>query len=139
VRAGEAVYYVKRAAVAAPRLTPAMGLPRVNADSGMWRMTQHTPPPTRIPVTPPTEDTLVLRGEPAARHVTAELTARLAIAGIQRLVVDLDAADMLSDELVPVFRRARAAATTAHVVLELRATRPGTKRWLARHGLEDGL
>jgi chemotaxis protein methyltransferase CheR len=137
VRAGDAVYYVKRAAVPAPRLTPATGSPRVSTDSGMWRMTQHTPPPTRISIAPPTEDTLVLRGEPGARHVTAELTARLAIAGIQRLVVDLDAADLLSDELVPVFRRARAAATTAHVVLELRATRPGTKRWLARHGLEE--
>ena len=135
VRAGNAVYYVKRAA---PRsATPASGVARVPADSGAWSASALTPPPTRIPAAPPPHDVLVLRGEPLARHVTAELTARLGRAGLQRLVVDLDAADLLVDELAQVFRRARAAAEAAHVVLELRATRPGTRRWLARHGLED--
>lgn len=150
VRAGDAVYYVKRDSerrqVTAPssvtmpvqRLTPASGIPQLtgSADSGAWAYAAKTPPPAKIPSTP-TVDTLVLRGEPAARHVTAELTARLGIAGLQKLVVDLDAADLLHDELAQVFRRARAAAMAAHVALELRATRPGTRRWLARHGLEE--
>jgi hypothetical protein len=52
-------------------------------------------------------------------------------------VIDLDAAELLADELAPVLRRARAAARAAHVELALRATRSGTRRWLARHGLED--
>jgi chemotaxis protein methyltransferase CheR len=145
VRAGEAVYYVKRdaerrvqSAPPMPRPTPSSGIPRVqpSTDSGLWAATALTPPPTRIPVQP-TEDVLVLRGEPAARAVTAELTARLGITGLRRLVVDLDSADLLSDDLVPVLRRARAAAEAAHVELELRATRPGTKRWMARHGLDE--
>lgn len=136
VRTGDAVYYVRRDAE--PRAaTPALGVRTTSADSGAWRISAHTPPPTRIPIAPPVEDVLVLRGEPAARHVTAELTARLGIAGLQTLVVDLDAADMLADELAPVFRRARAAAEAAHVALVLRTTRAGTRRWLARHGLED--
>jgi chemotaxis protein methyltransferase CheR len=146
IRTGDAVYYVKRDAEprAAPTPTPALGVPRISAtalaasaDSGMWKLSAHTPPPTRIPLAPPTEDVLVLRGEPAARQVTAELTARLGIAGLQKLVVDLDAADMLADELAQVFRRARAAAEAAHVALVLRTTRAGTRRWLARHGLEE--
>jgi chemotaxis protein methyltransferase CheR len=147
VRAGEAVYYVKRDAerrvqsaptMPMPRPTPSSGIPRVqpSSDSGLWAATALTPPPTRIPVEP-TEDVLVHRGEPAARTVTAELTARLGITGLRRLVVDLDSADLLSDDLVPVLRRARAAAEAAHVELELRATRPGTKRWMARHGLDE--
>jgi hypothetical protein len=136
VRAGEAVYYVKRRAPT-PAPTPAGGVPRVaaTAESGGWSAL--TPPPVRIPQTPPTEDVLALRGEPVAREVTAELTARLAIAGLRRLIVDLDGADLLADDLAPVLRRARAAAEAAHVSLVLRTTRPGTRRWLARHGLED--
>ena len=146
IRTGDAVYYVRRDVeprTPPPTLTPALGVPRIspaalaNADSGAWSISAHTPPPTRIPISPPTEDVLVLRGEPAARQVTAELTARLGIAGLQRLVVDLDAADMLADELAQVFRRARAAAEAAHVALVLRTTRAGTRRWLARHGLEE--
>ena len=147
IRTGDAVYYVKRdgerrqpTSPATQRTqTPVSGVPRLaaSADSGAWTFSAHTPPPTRSPVGETTEDVLVLHGEPGARQVTSELTARLGIAGLQKLVVDLDAADMLADELVPVFRRARAAAMAAHVALELRATRPGTRRWLARHGLED--
>ncbi len=157
IRAGDAVYYIKRRPPTGPGLpaasssttmpaqrtaTPATGVPRMPsdtrpADSGAWTFSAHTPPPTRISTTPPTEDVLVLRGEPLARQVTAELTARLGIAGLQKLVVDLDAADLLADDLVPVLRRARAAALAAHVQLELRATRPGTRRWLARHGFEE--
>jgi chemotaxis protein methyltransferase CheR len=140
MRAGDAVYYVRRESErrSQQNLTPALGIVKVPAagDSGAWTGTAHTPPPTRIPVAP-TEDVLVLRGHPVARNVTAELTARLGISGLERLVVDLDAAELLSDDLAPVLRRARAAAEAAHVALELRATRSGAKRWVARHGLEE--
>jgi len=36
-----------------------------------------------------------------------------------------------------VVRRAQAAARAAHVELVLRTTRPGTRRWLSRHGLTE--
>jgi hypothetical protein len=85
----------------------------------------------------PVEDTLALKGTPSARAVTGELMSRLATPGLERLVVDLDTADMLEDELAPVLRRARAAARAAQVTLILRATRTGSRRWLTRHELDD--
>lgn len=162
VRAGDAVYYVRRDAdpfvarppAAPPRPTPAAGVlvvhgvnrtppfgvpvlfpeptgaaPTVPLDE------DRTPPPILIPPLPPAEDVLALRGQPAARWVTAELTARLGIRGLVRLVVDLDGAEILGDDLVPVLRRARAAAEAAGVRLELRTTRSGPRRWLTRHEL----
>ncbi|HEY5928255.1 MAG TPA: CheR family methyltransferase [Kofleriaceae bacterium] len=130
VRAGEAVYYVR-----ADRPPVAMPVPEL-AKASFDRL-EPTPPPMRIPLVPPREDVYALHGHPSAREVTAELTARLAIAGLRRLVIDLDAADLLDDELAPVLRRARAAARAAHVELALRATRAGTRRWIARHALDE--
>ena len=139
VRAGDAVYYVRRDY---ERRTPALGVPlrdsapvlRAKRDTAELR---RTPPPILIPKTPPTEDVLVLQGHPSARVVTAELMARLGIAGLQTLIVDLDSAELLGDDLAPVLRRARAAARAAHVELAIRATRTGAKRWLARHALDE--
>jgi len=131
VRAGEAVYYVRASSrtsapqPVAPRLTPPPYRP------------EPTPAPIQIPPSAQAEDVYALRGHPTPREVTAELTARLAIAGLERLVIDLDAADLLADELAPVLRRARAAARAAHVDIVLRTTRSGTRRWLARHGLDE--
>jgi len=85
-----------------------------------------------------TPEVVVLRGTPDVATVTAELTARLAIPGPHTLTIDLDRADLLGDDLAPVFRRARAAARSAGGDLFLRATRTGAKRWLARHGLDEG-
>jgi chemotaxis protein methyltransferase CheR len=143
-RAGDAVYYVRRET---ERRTPALGVPlrdsgtalplRPKRDTAEQRAMMRTPPPILIPPTPPTEDTLVLRGHPSARIVTAELMARLGITGLKTLVVDLDSAELLGDELAPVLRRARAAARAAHVELAIRATRTGAKRWLARHELDE--
>jgi chemotaxis protein methyltransferase CheR len=148
VRAGDAVYYVRRAERAAARdtpaagvsspairsvvgaRTPALGLPAVIGDA-------RTPPPVVIASSPPAEDVLVLRGHPSARVVTAELMARLAIVGLHRLVVDLDSCEMLDDALVPVLRRARAAARAAGVELDVRATKTGARRWLSRHALDE--
>ena len=127
VRAHEAVYYV--------RGRPSRPIPHRPVKE--IERSELTPPPMRIPREPPPEDVLALHGHPTARDVTAALTARLAIAGLSRLVVDLDAADFLEDDLALVLRRARAAARAAHVELVLNATRPGTKRWLVRHALDE--
>ena len=70
-------------------------------------------------------------------RLTAELATALAAPGLRRLTIDLDGADFLADEIATVLRRARAAAATAGVDLELRATRPGPARWLRRHGLVE--
>lgn len=147
MRVGDSVYYVRRndrPSVAVPRTmtprgvlvvhgvtrTPPAGVPKL-------QLPQQDQPPVAVqPQAILTEDVLVLRGNPSVRVVTTELTARLAIVGLQRLVIDLDSAKLLDDDLAPVFRRAFAAARAAHVDLVVRATRPGVKRWLARHELD---
>jgi chemotaxis protein methyltransferase CheR len=129
VRAGDAVYYVRgtgSAARPAERPSPARVL----------EPTELTPPPTRIPILPPADDVLALGGQPNARELSALISARLAVVGLRRLVIDLDPAELLDDELAPVLARARAAARAAYVELVLRATRAGTRRWLARHALD---
>lgn len=93
--------------------------------------------PIAVAVPAPTVETLVLAGTPEPQVLTTQLGERLAIGGLAKLIVDLDRADLLVDELVPVLRRAIAAARAANVDLVLRTTRPGTRRWLSRHGLED--
>jgi hypothetical protein len=96
----------------------------------------HAPPPIRIPQAPPPEDVLVLRGHPDARSLIADITARLGLSGLVRIVIDLDGCELLGDELAPVLRRARAAAEAAGIELALRTTRAGARRWLTRHALE---
>lgn len=156
VRAGDVVYYMRREPEMLFARTPAVGVavmppvpvavpvartPVLGVPLALPRMPydpDRTPPPVLIPHTPPAEDVLALRGEPAARVLTAELAARLGLRGLVRLVVDLDGADLLSDDLAPVLRRARAAASAAGIALILRTTRSGARRWLARHELDDG-
>jgi chemotaxis protein methyltransferase CheR len=142
-RTGDAVYYVRREAEAGAGVGAGAVPPRASAGERRTRPPpidddDRTPPPMTIPATPPPEDVLVLRGHPDARTLTADLTARLGLAGLVRLVVDLDGAELLGDELAPVLRRARAAAEAAGVELVLRTTRAGARRWLARHALEGG-
>ena len=141
VRAGDAVYYVRKAdATAVPStgraMPPAADVTAIAPPRAL--ASERTPPPTLLPRTPPAVDVLALRGRPDARAVTAELVVRLALPGLRSLVVDLDGAELLGDDLVPVLRRARAAARAAGVQLDLRATRPGARRWLSREGLDDG-
>jgi hypothetical protein len=150
VRAGDAVYYVRRDPDAEPRArratpTPSAPIaipapiPAHGTERGLRPLEasdDHTPPPRRIPTAPPPEDVLVLRGHPDARSLIADITARLAVSGLVRLAIDLDGAELLGDDLAPVLRRARAAAEAAGIELQLRATRVGARRWLARHALE---
>jgi chemotaxis protein methyltransferase CheR len=134
VRGGEAVYYVRA------ERAPARGPTRERAEGRVERRfepaSELTPPPTRIPLAPPPDDLLVLDGQPNARDVAAAVSARLAIVGLRRLVIDLDPAQLLDDEIAPILARARAAARAANVELVLKATRSGTRRWLARHALD---
>lgn len=148
LRANDAVYYVRRDPDATRRSRPptlplpvAPGPVPVAANdrrSGPIAVPDdRTPPPIVFSPRPPPDDTLALRGRPVVASVTAELSARFAQAGLRSLTVDLDGADLLDDDLAPVLRRARAAARTAGIALALRATRPGARRWLARHGIDE--
>ncbi len=80
---------------------------------------------------------LALSGQPNPQELFALISQRLSLPDIERLVIDLDSAQMLSDDLAPVLKRARAAASAEDVAVDLVATKPGTKRWLSRHGLSE--
>ncbi len=141
-RMGETVFYVKREAdritqEIAVTKTPAFGVPVRSGAEGRRGVVvdAKTPPPVIVPKAPPPSDVLVLRGQPTARAVAAELTVRLGLPGLRSLTIDLDGAELLPDDLAAVLRRAVSAAGTAGVTLELRATRTGARRWLVRHGL----
>lgn len=81
-------------------------------------------------------ETIALAGHPDADELAEALGAMLASHALRALAIDLDGADLLGDELAPVLRRACAALRAAGVVVELRATRSGARRWLSRHNLE---
>lgn len=137
--AGDTVYYVRRGE-AAPRARPtppaAMQAPAALAERRAPGPEDRSPPPA-LPGDAPARATLALRGRPTAAGVIAEISARLALPGLAALTIDLDGAELLDDELARVLRRARSAAGAAGVAFELRAERPGTRRWLARHGLDE--
>ncbi len=132
VRTGEAIYYVRTERRVGLR-TPPIGVPAVTPQAKAEPINQWREPTSPRIVA---YDVYAVRGSPDPGTLTAELSARLAVQHL-RLVVDLDGAELLADELAPVFRRAIAAARTAGVELDLRATKPGTKRWLVRHKLES--
>ncbi len=133
-RAGDAVFYQRRLADddrLSDRRTP---VPQ--------RRTPISVPIVELPrptVPSRDEDVLVLAGTPEAQVVTLQIGERLAVGGLRRLVIDLDPADLLRDDLAPVLRRACAAARVAGIEIALRTTRPGARRWLSRHGLPEDL
>ncbi len=159
-RAGDAVYYVRREAGEVPRSRPpTLPVPVAPASADRRSMRgatashasplpalrpppsaaadDRTPPPIVFPLDPPADDTLALYGRPSAAQLTAEISARLALPGLERLTIDLDGTELLDDELARVLHRARAAAAAAGIDFDVRATRPGPRRWLARHGLDE--
>jgi chemotaxis protein methyltransferase CheR len=134
-RWGEAAYYTRRATkrtvtgpVAVMRMTPAAGVPIVAA-----------PPATKVVKvdTVPRSETLQLTGQPEPEAVADALGAMLAMHALETLAIDFDGAELLGDELAPVLRRACAALRAAGVHVDLRASRAGARRWLARHGLDQ--
>ena len=159
-RADDTVYYVRTGAgvharpptppVAAP---PAIANRRSAPDPASADRTpppalvsaDRTPPPALVPPPPAAEpavassskSTIVLRGQPTTAELAAEISARLALPGLESLTVDLDGAELLDDDLLPVLRRARAAAWTAGVYFAVAATRSGAVRWVNRHGLSE--
>ena len=70
----------------------------------------------------------------SGRGVLGVLKKAIAGAG-EKIVVDLDGADFLADEVADVLRRAAAAAAAAGIAFDLHATRPGVRRFLTRHRL----
>jgi len=134
VRANETVYYVRR--TTAPDLSRRTPTPIAVPVVRRAMVPDRTPPPITHPP-PPAEDVLVIAGHPDAARVTAELSGRFSLPGLHRLTIDLDAAEVIGDDLAPVLRRARAAARAAGIELAVHATRAGAKRWLARHRLEE--
>lgn len=126
-RSGDAVVYV-RPEGPPERKTP---MPRRTPTSSA----AITVVPARSPGR--TEDVLVLAGTPQAPALTTQIGERLASGGLRRLVIDLDPADLLPDDLAPVLRRACAAARAAGIEIALQTTRPGARRWLSRHGLAE--
>ena len=146
-RASDAVYYVRRDGPAPrpPIADPARAGRRPLAgdrrSAPIPPPVDRTPPPIVSPPDPPGDGTIALFGRPSAGQLTAEISARLAQPGLASLTIDVDGAELLDDDLARVLHRARAAAASSGVGLELTATRPGPRRWLARHGLDgdDGV
>jgi hypothetical protein len=68
-------------------------------------------------------------------RLSAELGAAMS-GTLDRVIVDLDGAELLDDSLASVLRRARSAAMATGVEFVLRSQKPETLRWLRRHGLE---
>jgi anti-anti-sigma regulatory factor len=95
------------------------------------------PPPAPTPVPAARRDRLVLSGRPSAAELISKISTALAQPDLEELTIDLDGVELLDDELVRVLRRARAAAWTAQIELDLRATRAGVVRWLDRHGFGE--
>jgi chemotaxis protein methyltransferase CheR len=133
-RAGEIVYYERREE-ARVRTTPVP--PGLRVVSPPVPTPPVGTPVVRPPPRAPSEEVIQLVGAPEPAPLTSLLAQALARSGLARVVVDLDRADLLADELAAVLRRARAAARAAHIELVLRATRTGARRWLSRHGLEE--
>ena len=97
------------------------------------------PLPLPLPAPAPKPDpavTVRLSGSyETARDVSEQLRAAIT-AATSKVVVDLDGADYLADEVASALRRAAAAAAAVGLGFELRATRPGPRRFLSRHRLE---
>lgn len=129
-RSGDAVVYVRRDGPV-DRRTPVPELRRPPSSSPAIEIPKPAPVLARV------EDVLVLAGTPQAPAVTTQIGERLALGGLRRLVIDLDPADLLPDDLAPVLRRACAAGRAAGIEIALQTTRPGTRRWLSRHGLPE--
>jgi chemotaxis protein methyltransferase CheR len=139
-------------AIAAPRATRTSGDPAI-AGARAVPAPRTDRPSDRVAARPP--EVALVRGPPAPirgaidtlaltghcddpKRVADDLARALARPQLARLIVALDGAEFLADELAPVLRRARAAAAAAGVVLECAAARPGAQRWLRRHGLDAG-
>lgn len=139
----------------AETLRTVAGLEAVRTEDGVVyrktarRMHPAEPPSTVVPIpvaAATTESTsapshgvttvCIVGSHDSAERIAGELRAAIGRAH-RGVVVELDGADYLADEVAAVFRRARAAARAAGLAFALRAERPGPRRFLTRHGLHD--
>ncbi len=93
-------------------------------------------PPRALEKRPRSESAIRLV-ESDERGLADRIAEALGAPGLTSLVVDLDAVPVLTDAVVPILRRASAAASSAGIEFRLEATRSGTQRWLRRHGLSE--
>lgn len=140
VRTPHAVIYRKTrpALAAAPTAGSGAALPP-HPESRRAMLPEHGAQATAAVAAGPgaSESVLRLRGayRDSARLAT-ELSAAMA-GKLERVIVDLDGAEVLDDSAASVLRRARSAAQATGVDFVLRAQRPDMLRWLRRHGLPD--
>ncbi len=128
IRAGSAVFYRRsRASERKPR-TPLLLPP-----SSVEHAKSLPPHPFRKEVVVE----LCGRYDSGAR-MAAELRAVMA-GSPERVVVEMDGAEFLGDAVAAVLRRAQSAAQATDVDMLLLASRPGIRRWLARHGIAHGV
>jgi chemotaxis protein methyltransferase CheR len=88
-------------------------------------------PASPVPPSMSAHPIVPLRGEFADEGRLAAALRPLVAAAPRRMVLDLDGVEYFSDGAARVLARALSAAPA----IELRATRPALRRWLARHGL----
>jgi chemotaxis protein methyltransferase CheR len=131
IRTGSAVCYQRRTTPRVERTPPAQ-----RVDDG-----RKTPPPLRPTpppqLAPPEEAVIAIRGAADIARITQEIMDALRGHRVRRVVVDLDQATMIPDDVAAVIKRARAASAAEGVELVVRATKPGASRWLRRHGLDE--
>jgi anti-anti-sigma regulatory factor len=132
VRTPHAVIYRKDRRKARPALAPATARPALPASPERSRAAL----PEHAGEGATGQSVLRLSGvyRDAAR-LAAELGAAMS-GTLDRVIVDLDGAELLDDSLASVLRRARSAAMATGVEFVLRSQKPETLRWLRRHGLE---
>jgi chemotaxis protein methyltransferase CheR len=101
------------------------------------------PPPAPVarPVVAPspvkrrsTEVTVRLTGVYDDGVTIGDVIARAMEEATQRVQIDLDGVSFLADDVAAVLRRTAATASAAGISFTISATRPGPRRWLARHG-----
>ena len=95
------------------------------------------PPVLQTPRARPADGPAIVRVDGMATAAEVAIAVRAALAAGGELVVELDGARHLDDDIATVLRRALAAARASGIATKLVATRPGPRRWLARHHLES--
>jgi len=142
VRNGDVAYYTRRERTSAIRLaTPPVGVPIIRPSTpaipvGAAFRDEDTGVRKARPL--PTHDArIVLRGRPDAAALTLELAGKLGEAH-PTVLVDFDGVDELDSSVVPVLRRASAAARAAGGQVVMYTTKSSTRGWLVRQGLIGG-
>ncbi|NUP10518.1 MAG: hypothetical protein HOW73_31100 [Polyangiaceae bacterium] len=136
IRAGDQVVWQKRE-TAASAIEP-----RPRAKPTRTARVSHRPPAPKVEARAKASDAAQPPTVHVAARAPAELSAKIATAlgraTLSSLTVDLDAVEVLDDEVARILRRAAAAARASGVDLRFATQQPATNRWLGRHRLGGG-